>query len=82
MSTIVTVLTVISVLELAVISYMMGSEKLNPEITYQSNIRLPYKKFQEIYPDNRIMYPQYKEMQTRQAFKVSIPSKKLKRMVR
>ena len=72
----------ISVIELAIIGYMRGSEKLNPQITYQSNIRLPYKKFQEIYPDNRIMYPQYKAMQSREAFKVSIPSKKLKRMVR
>lgn len=82
MSTIVTVLTVISVIELAVISYMMSSEKLNPEIVYQSNIRLPFKKFQEIYPESRIQYSQYKEMQSRQAFKVSIPSRKLKRMVR
>ena len=82
MSTIITVLTVFSIIELAVISYMMSSEKLNPAITYQANIRLPYKKFQEIYPENRISYPQYKAMQSMQAFKVSIPSKKLKRMVR
>ncbi len=75
-------LSIFMIIEIAIIGTIKGSNRLHPSITYESNIRLPYKKFREIYPDRAIQYRDYKEMQTRQAFKNSIPSKQIKRMVR
>lgn len=49
---------------------------------HEADIRLPYKKYRELYPRTTFTYEQYKEMQARDAFNVSIPSKKLIRMVR
>jgi hypothetical protein len=76
------VLASLFVMELALLASLAGAQRMNPALHYESNIRLPYKKFKELYPENPMAYRQYKEMQARQAFKTSIPSKKLKRMVR
>ena len=46
------------------------------------DIRLTYKRYKELYPNSPITYAQYKEMQKKQAFRKSISSRKLKRMVR
>jgi len=76
------VLAALFVMELALLASLAGAQRTSPAIQYESNIRLPYKKFKELYPENPMAYRPYKEMQTKQAFKTSIPSKKLKRMVR
>jgi len=76
------VLGVLLILELVLLASQAGTHRESPTIMYEANIRLPYKKFKEIYPESPMAYSQYKEMQARQAFKSSIPSKKLKRMVR
>lgn len=46
------------------------------------DIRLTYKRYKELYPSSTISYQEYKEMQKKQAFRKSISSRKLKRMVR
>jgi hypothetical protein len=76
------VLAALFIMALALLASLAAAQKMSPAIQYESNIRLPYKKFKELYPENPMAYRQYKEMQARQAFKTSIPSKKLKRMVR
>ena len=75
-------LAALFIMALALLASLAAAQKMSPAIQYESNIRLPYKKFKELYPENPMAYRQYKEMQARQAFKTSIPSKKLKRMVR
>ena len=49
---------------------------------HELDIRLTYKRYKELYPNSPISYEKYKEMQKKQAFRRSISSRKLKRMVR
>ncbi|TRO53976.1 hypothetical protein E2P71_05230 [Candidatus Bathyarchaeota archaeon] len=76
------VLTALLVIDLVILASQAGAQRMSHAVQYESNMRLPYKKFKELYPENPIAYRQYKEMQAKQAFKTSIPSKQLKRMVR
>jgi hypothetical protein len=46
------------------------------------DLRLPYKRFKQIYPDNTITYKEYKKLQMRRAFRRSMSSQDNKRMVR
>lgn len=46
------------------------------------DVRLPYKRFKQLYPYSRLTYEEYKELQKRTAFKRAISSKENKRMVR
>ena len=46
------------------------------------DMRLTYKRYKELYPNSPMSYQEYKEMQKKQAFRKSISSRKLKRMVR
>ncbi len=49
---------------------------------HEGDIRLPYKRYRQLYPNTRMSYEEYKEMQTRDSYKHAINSKELKRMVR
>ncbi len=49
---------------------------------HEGDIRLPYKRYKKLYPNTRMSYDDYKEMQTRDSYKRSINSKELRRMVR
>ena len=55
---------------------------ISKKTQHEADIRLPYKKYRELYPTTTFAYEQYKQMQAREAFNASIPSKKLIRMVR
>jgi len=46
------------------------------------DIRLPYRRFKQIYPNNNITYDEYKKMQNQSSFKHAISSQKNHRMVR
>ena len=48
---------------------------------HEGDIRLPYKRYKQLYPNTRMSYDDYKEMQTRDSYKHAINSKKLTRMV-
>ena len=65
---------------------IVGALYLGPKRTtiqhHESDIRLPYKKYKELYPKTDFIYDEYKKMQAREAFKTATPSKMLKRMVR
>ncbi|MCL2134922.1 MAG: hypothetical protein FWH37_05130 [Candidatus Bathyarchaeota archaeon] len=54
--------------------------QFNPQM--ELNLRLPYKKFKEIYPNTNITYDEYKKMQMQSAFKRSQSSQQNHRMVR
>lgn len=46
------------------------------------DLRLPYRRFKQLYPGSRISYQEYKQLQTRKAFRRSMSSQDNKRMVR
>ena len=46
------------------------------------DMRLPYKRFKQLYPENKWTYKEYKRMQTQTAFRRSYSSQDNKRMVR
>ena len=48
----------------------------------ETDLRLTYKRFMELYPYSQITYQEYKQMQTRYAYKKAVSSLKIKRMVR
>jgi hypothetical protein len=46
------------------------------------DMRLPYKRFKEMYPYSRMTYTEYKQLQMKSAFRRAVSSEKNKRMVR
>jgi hypothetical protein len=46
------------------------------------DIRLPYRRFRQIYPHSNLTYQQYKQLQKQRAFKRSRSSQENTRMVR
>lgn len=46
------------------------------------DMRLPYRRFRQLYPETRWTYEEYKKMQTQTAFRRSFSSQDNKRMVR
>ena len=48
----------------------------------ETDIRLTYKRFKELYPHSQITYQEYKKLQAEKAFKRAVSSQKIKRMVR
>ncbi len=56
-----------------------GSE---PKVRYETDLRLTYKRFMELYPNSEISYLEYKKLQAKKAYKRAVSPKKIKRMVR
>jgi len=48
----------------------------------ETDLRLTYKRFIELYPYSKTTYEEYKRMQAQQAYKKAANSLKIKRMVR
>ncbi len=48
---------------------------------HEGDIRLPYKRYKQLYPSTSMNYEDYKQMQMRDAYRRAINSKELKRMV-
>jgi len=48
----------------------------------ETDLRLTYKRFKELYPYSEITYQEYKKLQTEKAYKRAVSSQKMKRMVR
>jgi len=46
------------------------------------DMRLPYRRFKELYPNTRMTYQEYKQLQMRTAYRRGVSSDKNKRMVR
>lgn len=59
-------------------TYMPGEFSRQVEL----DLRLPYRRFMQLYPSSKLSYKEYKELQTRRAFRRSISSQDNKRMVR
>jgi hypothetical protein len=46
------------------------------------DLRLPYKRFKQLYPSTRLTYEEYKKLQMKRAFRRSMSAQDNKRMVR
>jgi hypothetical protein len=69
----------------AVKSYQTAGRKyvsgqFSPQM--ELDMRLPYKRFKQLYPENNWTYREYKSMQMQTAFRRSYSSQNNKRMVR
>ena len=49
---------------------------------WETDLRLTYKRFKDLYPYSKITYQEYKRLQAQKAFKRAVGSEKIKRMVR
>jgi hypothetical protein len=47
-----------------------------------TDLRLTYRRFKELYPFSPITYEEYKELQAKKAYKRAVGSERIKRMVR
>jgi len=66
---------------LVFIASMIGSPK-TMILQKDTDLRLTYKRYMQIYPSARITYDEYKRMQVQRAYKKAVSSMKIKRMVR
>jgi len=57
-----------------------GPRRTNEHMDF--DLRLPYKRFKELYPWTKITYQEYKKLQMERAFRRAVSSDKNKRMVR
>ena len=48
----------------------------------EADLRLPYKRFKELYPWSQLTYQEYKKLQMSRAFRKAVSSETNKRMVR
>ena len=46
------------------------------------DLRLPYRRFKQLYPESTLTYEEYKKLQMQRAFRRSMSSQDNKRMVR
>ncbi len=46
------------------------------------DLRLPYRRFKQLYPSTKLTYEEYKKLQMQRAFRRSLRSQDNKRMVR
>ena len=69
----------------AVQSYHTGRSRYVPgqfSAQMELDLRLPYKRFKQLYPESKWTYKEYKRMQMQTAFRRSYSSQDNKRMVR
>ena len=58
--------------------YMPGEFSSQMEL----DLRLPFRRFKQLYPESKLTYEDYKKLQMQQAFRRSMSSQDNKRMVR
>ena len=76
------ILVAVLLIEIMTLILMSNENRLDPQIQYETDLRLTYKRFIELYPNSVVSYEAYKTIQSKQAYKTSISSRKIKRMVR
>ena len=69
-------------IELVIFTHLLKGDKMDSRLQYETDIRLTYKRFRELYPDSPITYEDYKKLQTRQAYRKAVSSRKIRRMVK
>lgn len=68
--------------EIFVLGLVFHEGRTDPDLQHETDIRLTYKRYKELYPTSKVGYAEYKKLQTKQAYRRSVSSRKIKRMVR
>ena len=68
--------------EIFLLGLVFQGRRTDRRLQHETDIRLTYKRYKELYPSTTLSYKQYKKLQTERAYKKSISSRKIKRMVR
>ena len=76
------ILVTVLFIEVLVLIFLSSEKHVDPHIKYETDIRLTYKRFMELYPNSQMSYEAYKTLQSKNAFKTTISSRKIRRMVR
>lgn len=78
------ILLLVLIVEISAIS-LWESQRMSgarDPLQRETDLRLTFKRYKELYPNSTISYPEYKQMQARSAYKRAVSSMKIKRMVR
>jgi len=77
------ILFVLLIVEITIVILLKFRRKMTSKGgARETNLRLTYKRYREIYPNSTISYPEYKKLQARKAYKKAVSAMKLERMVR
>lgn len=78
------ILLLVFVAEILIIIFWKyeGTRKASEAMKHETDLRLTYKRYRELYPNSSISYSEYKKMQARSAYKKAVSSMRIKRMVR
>ncbi len=79
------ILFTLLIVEITIVTLLKFRRKLKTATrvkTRETDLRLTYKRYRELYPNSTISYPEYKKLQTRKAYKKAVSSMKIERMVR
>jgi len=58
------------------------SSRKRSNVHFETDLRLTYKRFKEIYPYSKLTYQEYKKLQRQKAYRRNVSSQEIKRMVR
>ena len=59
-----------------------GIRRARKTTQYETDLRLTYKRYKELYLNSTLSYREYKQLQARKAYKKAVSSMKITRMVR
>jgi len=77
------ILLVLLIVELTIVMLLKFGRKIAGRgRTHETDLRLTYKRYTELYPSSTISYSEYKKLQARSAYKKAVSSMKIERMVR
>lgn len=81
---ILNILLFVLIIEVLIIIFWKyaGITKTRKATQHETDLRLTYKRYKELYPHSTISYPEYKKLQARSAYKRAVSSMEIKRMVR
>ena len=68
--------------EIFLLGLVFQDRRRDLRLQHETDIRLTYKRYKELYPNSPLSYKQYKRLQTEKAYKKPVSSRKIKRMVR
>jgi len=75
-------LLIVEVTIVILLKFGRKMKKASRDRMRETDLRLTYKRYMEIYPNSTISYREYKKLQTRSAYKKAVSSMKIERMVR
>jgi len=76
------VVLILLAIEIFLLGLIFQDRRIDTRLQHETDIRLTYTRYKELYPRSTLSYNQYKRLQTEKAYKKPVSSRKIKRMVR